>query len=178
MLLALLAALQSATPERLPATIPNPSFEEELRGWRSDGHRGFRAYAQRQVAWSSDRAADGRGWLEIDWAARSGAPPGSSYEVTTRIDARRYRGRQVAFSAAVRVPDHADRAVRLLARVTGGAASNQTFRPLASSAVWRREQLVFEVPQGASAIEIGFQADGRGGTLEADAARLTLLPRR
>lgn len=176
--LLLLAALQVA-PERLPGRLPNPSFERDMRGWRSETNvAGYRAYGRREASYSSDRAAEGRGWLELDWASRRGTPPDAYFRVTARIDARRYRGRTLAFSAAVRVPDHASGEAALTARVARVGGTGDHERRLGASPAWRRVQLVFPVPRDATSIELGFLIDGRGGELEVDAARLAILPRR
>ena len=176
LLLALLA-LQSA-PARLPETIANPSFERGLEGWRFDFNvGGYRAYPRREVDYSPERAAEGRGWLEIDWASPRGTPPGAWFHVTTRIDARRYRGRTIAFSAAVRLPDHASGAAALTARAIGPGAGARHEQRLRATPTWRRDQLVFAVPRGAVAIELGFLVDGRSGELEADAVRIDILHR-
>ena len=175
LLLALLA-IQAAEP--LPRTILNPSFEQELRGWRTDTNvRGYRGYSQQEVSYSSDRAAHGSRWLGINWAARSGTPPNAYYRLTTRIDARRYRGRTLIFSAAVRLPEHAHRAAALTLAVTSPAGRHGQEHRLASTSTWRRERLVFRVPRDAVSIELGFLVDGRSGALEADAVRLERAPR-
>jgi hypothetical protein len=173
LLLALLA-LQAAA-ERLPASIFNPSFERDLQGWLSDSNeRGYRAGAAEEVDYNSGRAADGRSWLHIGWASRRGTPPGAYYRLTTRIDAQRYRGRTVAFSAAVRLPEHAHRAAALTARVVGPAGASESEQRLNAGPAWRRERLVFRVARDAGSIELGFLVDGRGGELEADAVRLQI----
>lgn len=170
LLLALLA-IQAAEP--LPRAIPNPSFEQELRGWRTDTNvSGYRAYAQQEVRYSSDRAAQGRRWLGIDWAARSGTPPNAYYRLTTRIDTRRYRGRTLIFSAAVRLPEHAHRAAALTVSVRRPDGASAREHRLDWGTTWRRERIAFHVPRDAASIELGFLVDGRSGELEADAVRL------
>lgn len=173
-LLLVLLALQAAL-ERLPRTIPNSSFERGILGWRTDTNEsGYRAGAHREVNYSSDRAAEGRGWLGIHWASRRGTPPGAYYRLTTRVDAHRYRGRTVAFSAAVRLPEHAHRAAALTVRVRESEAASGQEHRLDAGTAWRREELVFRVSRDAEWIEIGFLVDRRGGDLEADAVRLAV----
>lgn len=175
LLLALLA-IQAAEP--LPRTILNPSFEQELRGWRTDTNvRGYRGYSQQEVSYSSDRAAHGRRWLGINWAARSGTPPNAYYRLTTRIDGRRHRGRTLIFSAAVRLPEHAHRAAALTTSVRSPDGASAREHRLDWAATWRREQVTFRVPRDAVSIELGFLVDGRSGALEADAVRLERAPR-
>jgi len=173
-----LLVLAASARDRLPLLPANPGFERGLEGWRSDFNvGGYRAYPRREAGYSSERAAEGRGWLEIDWASRRGTPPGAWFHVTTRIDARRYRGRTIAFSAAVRLPDHASGAAALTARAIGPGAGARREQRLRATPTWRRDQLVFAVPRGAVAIELGFLVDGRSGELEADAVRIDILHR-
>ena len=84
---------------RKPST--NPAFERGLQGWLSDSNeaaiaaraaRGNRLYA------ATVRRTRSHRWLRIGWAVAPGAAPPRALIIalTTRIDARRYRGRTVA----------------------------------------------------------------------------------
>lgn len=168
-MLVLLLLLLAAEP--FPARIANPGFERGLDGWTTGGHSGFRASAMRIVAWSSDRPAGGRGWLQAGWAARSGAPPGAEFRITTTIDARRYRGWRVRFSAMTRAPDFADR----MNSLTVGAGGRTAAMPIAASEAWTPHSVVLEVPRDAGTIELGFRLRRGSGELDADEVRLELV---
>jgi hypothetical protein len=157
--------------ERLPPRIANPGFEQGLRHWTTRGHRGFRAAPMAIVGYSSDRPAEGRGWLKAGWAARSGAPPDAVYHITTLVDARAYRGRRARLSAMTRVPDYAANSGALTIRAAGGAAESR----IRASANWRRHAVIFDVPADARVIELGFRLERMSGELEADAVRLERL---
>lgn len=166
-MLALLLLLLAAAPAR----IANPGFEDGLNAWSTDGHRGFRASPMRIVAYSSDRPAEGRGWLRAGWAARSGAPPGANYRIATVVDARRYRGRRVRLSAMTRAPDFAHGSNVL----TIGAGTRTAEARIAASAAWRRHSVTLDIPRLARTIELGFRVESTSGELEADAVRLQIL---
>lgn len=157
--------------DRPPPQIANPGFEQGLRHWTTRGHRGFRAAPMAIVNYSSDRPAEGRGWLKAEWAARSGAPPDAVYRITTMVDARAFRGRRVRLSAMTRVPDYASSSGALTIGAGGGAAESR----IGASVSWRRHAVIFDVPSDARVIELGFRLEHMSGELEADAVRLERL---
>lgn len=172
-MLPLLLALQAAVPSQapLPQRIANPGFERGLRHWTARGHRGFRAGAMRIVDYSSDRPAEGRGWLRAGWAARSGAPFDAAYHVTTLVDARRYRGRRVRLTAMTRAPEFAHRTSALIIEAGGRAAELR----IAASTTWQPHSVILDVPRDARVVELGFRLEDSAGELEADDVRLAIL---
>lgn len=170
-MLALLLLVAMAPSDPPPARIANPGFERGLSGWTAEGHRGFRASPMRIVNYSSDRPAEGRGWLRAGWAARSGAPPGANYRITTFVDAHRYRGRRVRFSAMTRAPDFAHGSNVL----TISAGTRTAEARIAASAAWRRHSVTLDIPLGARTIALGFRVERTSAELEADAVRLQVL---
>jgi hypothetical protein len=164
-------ATAPATPVTPAARLTNAGFERGLSGWRAEGHRGIRAEPERHAAWSSDRAAEGRGWLNVGWRGRSGAPPGAEKRITFLLDARPYRGRRLRLSAMTRAPDFAAGSSSLIARIDG----TETGATIGASPNWQRHHLDFRVPRDARRLEIGFVVAGTGGELDADAVRLQRL---
>lgn len=160
-----LLLLALAAAETLPARIPNPDFDQDMRGWSGFGHGGFSAYVVHD--YGSPRSY----WLKAGWAARSASPPDAEYRVATRIDARRYRGRRIRVSAATRAPEFAHRVSSLFARA--GAAQAET--RIDSSETWRRHSVDLAVPSDAGTIEIGFRVEGTSGELNADRIRLEIV---
>lgn len=178
MLTALLIAALAVGP-RLPDRIANPGFEDGLRGWTIVPFRGLRADVARNPGYGPDRAAEGRFWLSGGWVARSGAPRGAAMRVTTRLSARRYRGRTIRVSAMTRAPDFASGASQLFVRGHGPAgAGPETTAPITASDDWRRQGVEFLVPRDADAIELGFIINGTRGQIDADAMRLEVVRRR
>lgn len=170
----LIAALAAAPP--LPDRIVNPGFEDGLRGWTIVPFRGLRADVARNPGYGSDRAAEGRYWLTGGWVARSGAPPGASMRVTTRLNARRYRGRTIRISAMSRAPDFASGASQLFVRGHGPAgAGPEAATPITASEAWRRQSVDLFVPRDAGSIELGFIINGTRGQLDADAVRIDVV---
>ncbi len=177
MLTALLIATLAAGP-RLPDRIANPGFEDGLRGWTIVPFRGLRADVERNPGYGPDRAAEGRFWLSGGWVARRGAPRGAAMRVTTRLSARRYRGRTIRVSALTRAPDFASGASQLFVRGHGRAgAGPEVATGITASADWRRQSVEFLVPRDAASIELGFIINGTRGQIDADAVRLEVVRR-
>jgi hypothetical protein len=158
----MLAAVLLLLTETFPVTIPDPGFDRDLRHWGTTGHRGYRAdLASNYPARPRER------WLHMGWAARSRAPEDSEYRVFTFVDARRYRGRQVRFSAVVRSRAEGSSMVAM----TEGASAGIGLHPTSG---WDRQGVILRVPRNARTIEIRFLVRG-GASLEADDVRLDVL---
>lgn len=167
----LVAALGTAPP--LPDRIVNPGFEDGMRGWAIVPFRGLRADVAGNPGYGSDHAAEGRFWLTGGWVARNGAPPGAEMRVTTRLNARRYRGRTIRVSAMTRAPDFASSASSLFVRSDGMAGAGPEARtPIVASDGWRRQSVDLLVPRDAGSIELGFILEGTSAQLDADAVRV------
>jgi hypothetical protein len=158
----LAAILLQLAAAQLPATIPNPRFERGLEGWTASGERGFRAGIV-----SSYPASPRRRWLTAGWAARSRAPDDSEFNVSTRIDARRYRGRRIMVSARIRA--------RGDVLFFASAHLLQSDAAIAEEQDWRRYSIILPVIRQADSIEVGFQLRGGGARLEADDVRVRVL---
>jgi len=156
------ASLLLLLTETFPATIRDPGFTRGLDHWRTAGHRNYRA-----APGSNYPARPARRWLSVGWAARYRPPGDAEYRVFTIVDARRYRGRLVCFSAAIRTPG---RGARLVAVTRGASARHDLY----ASDGWDRQGVNFHVPRDADTIEVGFRLRGGGG-LDADDVRLTVL---
>jgi hypothetical protein len=153
--------------------IANPGFEQGLRGWQSEGHRGIGAGIESNRGYTIRRAARGEHYLNMGWRARSGAPPGAERRVFTSFDARPYQGRLIRVSAQTRVPDFAHRNARLAVSAAGAEAVTL----IGASAAWRRHGVELRVPRDAREIEIAFIVEGTRAELAADDVRLELLRR-
>ncbi|HTU11646.1 MAG TPA: hypothetical protein VMG08_12210 [Allosphingosinicella sp.] len=158
----LAAALLLLLTETFPATLTNPGFARGMDDWGATGHRGYRAEVD-----SNYPARPRRQWLSAGWAARSAPPRDSDYQVFTFVDARRYRGRRVRFSAEVRTRGQG----ASLVAMANGARTQAAVTP---SSDWRRQGVVLQVPSNADIIQVGFRLRGGGG-FEADNARLEIL---
>ena len=160
----MLAALLLLAAAPLPATIPNPGFDDGLEGWSSEGHRGFRALPL---------SADGgpSRLLSMAWAARYRSPDDAWFRVSTRIDARRYRGRRIRISASARAYGRPDGAASIFAR----AGATEAVTPLARDVEWRRRSVDLAVPRRAREIVLGFHIGRAGTRIEADDVRLEIL---
>lgn len=158
----MVAALILLLTETFPATIADPDFNRGMDHWDRLGHRGYRADVT-----STYPARPVRRWLNVGWAARSRAPDDSEYRVFTFVDARRYRGRIVRFSAAVRTRGRG----ASLDVVTEGASARTMLR---ASDEWGRQSVVLRVPPDADRIQVGVHLQG-GASLDADDVRLEVL---
>jgi hypothetical protein len=162
-ILAALLLQLAATP---PATIPNPGFERDLQGWAPVGYRGFRAGI------GSDYPANARHWLHMGWAARSRTPDDADFQVSTTIDARRYRGRRIRISAETKVRSGRDSGANIL---FAGAGTAHARMVLPESDLWQRQSVTLAVPRSAGTITLGFRIENAGGGIEADNVRLEIL---
>jgi hypothetical protein len=162
-ILAALLLQLAATP---PATIPNPGFERGLEGWAPAGHRGFRAGI------GSDYPANGRHWLHMGWAARNRTPGDADFQVSTTIDARRYRGRRIRISVETKVRNGRDSGANILFVSAGTAHARMA---LLESDAWQRQSVTLAVPRSAGTITLGFRIENAGGGIEADNVRLEIL---
>lgn len=160
----MLAALLLLAPAPLPATIPNPGFECGLEGWSSEGHRGFRA-----LPFSADGGPSRL--LSMAWAARYRSPAEAWFRVSTRIDARRYRGRHVRISASVRAFGRAEGVAVIFADAGAGEAATTLHR----DRPWERRSVDLAVPRRAREIVLGFHIRRSGARIEADDVRLEVL---
>ena len=176
LLLALAAIPGLAAGERLPRELVNPSFEQDLRGWQVSGHRGLGAGVMTNAGLRWPQAAQGEAWLETGWRARSAAPRGAQKTIVTLVDARRYRGRRLRFSALTRAPSFASGASALRARTYGPGGTTEASAYIGASGGWRLHSVDFAVPRDARAVEIGFVVQGTRSQLDADAVRLEILP--
>lgn len=160
-LLALAAAVQLA----------NPGFEQGLRGWQAVGHVGIGVGVSDNRGYTFRQSAEGEHYLHIGWRRRSAAPPGAMMRVSTRIDARRYRGRLIRVSAQTKAPDFADRNSRL----TVGAGAAEAGTAITASERWRRHSVLLRIPRRAAEIEIAFVTGGTRSQLAADDVRVEVL---
>lgn len=158
----MLAGLLLLLTEIFPATIADPGFDRDLRAWGMTGHRSYRA----DVA-SNYPARPAHRWLNVGWAARNRAPDDAEYRVFTFVDARRYRGRLVRFSASIRTRGRG----ASLDAVTEGASVRS---PLRTSHEWDRQGVILRVPRDADTIQLGFHLRS-GASLDADDVRLEVL---
>ena len=162
----MLAALVLLLAQPLPASILNPGFERGLEGWTAAGHRGFRATV------GSNYPAAGRHWLHLGWAARNRSPDDAAFQVSTMIDARRYRGRRIRLSAEISVGRSRDSGSAILFAETEGAGAHAI---LAQNDDWRRQDVVLDVPRRARTIALGFRIANAGPSIDADNVRLEIL---
>ena len=153
------------------AQLVNPGFEQGLRGWEAVGHPGIGVGVSGNRGYTIRQSAQGEHYLSIGWRRRSAAPRDAAMRVSTRFDARRYRGRLVRVSALTKAPDFAHRNARLA--VSAGGAEAGT--PIEASARWRRHSVLLRVPRRALEIEIAFVTGGTGSQLGADDVRLEIL---
>jgi hypothetical protein len=153
------------------AQLVNPGFEAGLRGWQALGHPGIGVGVFDDRGYTIRQSAQGEHYLSIGWRRRSAAQRDAAMRVSTRLDARRYRGPLIRVSAQTRAPDFAHRNARLTASAGGGEAST----PIAASARWRRHSVLLRVPRRAREIEIAFVTRGTGSQLGADDVRLEVL---
>ncbi|HVQ08205.1 MAG TPA: hypothetical protein VMS43_07195 [Allosphingosinicella sp.] len=161
MMLIALAALQLA----------NPGFEQGLRGWQVVGHTGIGVGVADNQGYTIRQSAEGEHYLHIGWRRRSAAPRDAAMRVSTRVDARRYRGRLVRVSAQTKAPDFAHRHSRLVASAGGAEVGTA----IAASMRWRRQSVLLRVPRRANEIEIAFITSGTRSQLAADDVRLEIL---
>ncbi len=163
----MLAALLLVAAAPLPAAVSNPGFERGLEGWAVSGDRGFRAGI------GSNYPAAGRHWLHMGWAARNRTPDDAGFQVSTIIDARRYRGRRVRISAGTRISDGGRGGGALL---FAGAGSEQARAILSFGGdEWRRHGVILAIPRNAATIILGFRIENAGPWIEADDVRLEIL---
>ena len=157
----------------LAAQLANPGFEQGLRGWEAVGHPGIGVGVQSNRGYTIRQSAEGEHYLGIGWRRRSAAPRDAEMRVSTRLDARRYRGRLIRVSAQTQAPDFADRNARL----TVGAGGAEAGIAIAASARWRRHSVTLRVPRDAREIEIAFVTGGTRSQLGADDVRLEVVRR-
>ncbi|HYI47519.1 MAG TPA: hypothetical protein VEX35_03550 [Allosphingosinicella sp.] len=155
------------------AQLVNPGFEEGLRGWQAVGHPGIGVGVQNNRGYTIRQSAEGEHYLSIGWRRRSAAPRDAAMRVSTRFDARRYRGRLIRVSALTKAPDFAHRNARLI--VSAGGAEAGT--PIEASERWRRHSVLLRIPRRAREIEIAFVTRGTGSQLAADDVRVELVRR-
>ena len=155
------------------AQLVNPGFEQGLRGWQAQGHRGIGVGVQDNRGYTVRQSAQGEHYLGIGWRRRSAAPPDAAMRVFTRVDARRYRGRLVRVSAQTKAPEFA----HLNTRLTVGAGGAEAGIAIAASGGWRRHSVLLRVPRRAREIEIAFVTGGTRSQLAADDVRLELVRR-
>ncbi|HEV7661533.1 MAG TPA: hypothetical protein VGO55_16970 [Allosphingosinicella sp.] len=74
------------------AQLANPGFEQRLRGWQALGHPGIGVGVHDNRGYTIRQSAEGEHYLSIGWRRRSAAPRDAQMRVSTRVDARRYRG--------------------------------------------------------------------------------------
>jgi hypothetical protein len=160
----MIAALLLLAAAPLPAAIPNPGFEQGLVGWTGDGHRGYLAH-------STYPRGGGPRRLSMAWAARSMPPAGARFRVSTRIDARPYRGRRIRVSASVRAYGRPGGAASIFAR----AGATEAAMPIPRDVEWRREGVDLAVPRDAREIVLGFHIERPGMRIEADDVLLEVL---
>jgi hypothetical protein len=153
------------------AQLANPGFEQGLRGWQALGHPGIGVGVSGNRGYTIRQSAEGEHYLHIGWRRRSAAPQGAMMRVSTRIDARRYRGRLIRVSAQTKAPDFADRNSRLVASA-GGAEAGVSIE---ASERWRRHSVLLRIPRRANEIEIAFVTGGTRSQLAADDVRLEVL---
>jgi hypothetical protein len=149
----------------------NPGFEQGLLGWQALGHPGIGVGVSDNRGYTIRQSAEGEHYLHVGWRRRSAAPRDARMRVSTRFDARRYRGRLIQVSARTKAPDFAHRNARLTASAGGAEASIA----IAASARWRRHSVTLRVPSRAREIEIAFVTSGTGSQLAADDVRLAVL---
>jgi hypothetical protein len=155
------------------AQLANPGFEQGLQGWQAVGHPGIGVGIQGNRGYTIRQSAEGEHYLGIGWRRRSAAPRDAMMRVSTRIDARRYRGRLIRISAQTQAPDFAHRNSRL----TVSAAGVEAGTPIVASEGWRRHSVLLRIPRRATEIEIAFVTGGTRSQLAADDVRLELVRR-
>lgn len=128
---------------------------------------GGRSYVRR---WS----AEGRYWLEVNWQARGATFEPAVYRMTTRLDARRYRGRRIRLSAATKAPPFASGVARLFVEAGAGESRRAETTVLASEE-WTRHAVELAVPRDARFIDLGFVTDGTRTSFSADDVRLRIV---
>lgn len=168
MILSALLLLSGQSP--LPDSIPNGGFEadaERATGWRFALGRGYRGGVDQGTAF------EGRQSAFIGYFARNGADRGGVQPaVYTRIDARRYRGKTIRISGAVRLP--AAGSGRLV--LSADAPRQQALSAAFSGDQWQRVAVDLTVPARARTIDIRFEVT-RGNDLNVDDVRIEPAPR-
>jgi hypothetical protein len=157
----------------LAAQLTNPGFEQGLRGWQAEGHRGMRAAIGSNRFYTVPQAARGDHYLDMGWRARNAAPREAAMRVFQQIDARRYRGRTIRVSAQTRAPDFAQGFGSLIVRAAGSEARTG----ISASETWRRHAVELRVPRNARQIEIAFMVEATQAELNADDIRIELVRR-
>lgn len=165
--------MQAAAPAQLPARIPNPGFERGLDGWSAGGNQRISAFVNSSSRYVRRMSPEGQHWLEMEWQARSAAYGPALYSVTTRIDARSYRGRRVRLSVATKAPPFAAGVALIFIRAEG--SDNRAEVRIGASEEWVRHAVAFAVPREARILELGFVSDGTRTSLAADDVRLEVL---
>jgi hypothetical protein len=153
------------------AQLANPGFEQGLYGWEAVGHVGIGVGVHDNRGYTIRQSAEGEHYLSIGWRRRSAAPRDAMMRVSTRVDARRYRGRLIRVSAQTKAPDFAHRNARLTLSAGGAEAGTA----IEASARWRRHSVLLRVPRHAREIEIAFVTSGTRSQLGADDVRLEIL---
>ena len=155
----------------LAAQLANPGFEQGLRGWQSEGHRGMRAAVGSNRFYVVPQAARDDHYLNMGWRARNAAPRDAAMRVFQQIDARRYRGRTIRVSAQTRAPGFAQGFGSLIVSADGADARTG----IAASESWRRHAVDLRVPRAARRIEIALQVEATQAELDADDVRIEVL---
>ena len=109
------------------------------------------------------RAYDGKRVIQLRF--RAAEPPTGFGTVMQSIDAERYRGRRVRFSAMIRgeeIGDWAGTWLRVDAANRTRALDNMSDRPLRGTAVWTESANVLDVDEDAASVHFGVLLSGAG----------------
>jgi hypothetical protein len=110
-----------------------------------------------------DRGYDGKRVIQLRFSAA--LPPGGFGTIMQSIDAARYRGRRVRFSAVIRGQEVADWAgtwLRVDAANGTRTLDNMNDRPLRGSAGWTEAANVLDVGEDAASVHFGVLLAGAG----------------
>ena len=109
------------------------------------------------------RAYDGKRVIQLRF--RAAEPPTGFGTVMQSIDAERYRGRRVRFSAMIRgeeIGDWAGTWLRVDAANRTRALDNMSDRPLRGTAVWTESANVLDIDEDAASVHFGVLLSGAG----------------
>ena len=134
---------------------------------------------RRRAAAARTARYDGKRVIQLRF--RAAEPPSGFGTVMQSIDAERYRGRRVRFSAVIRGREVADWAGAWLRVDTASGArslDNMQDRPLRGTTAWTEAANVLDVGEDAASVHFGVLLAGAGAVDLAGAALRGRRPRR
>lgn len=157
----------------IAAQLVNPGFEEGLRGWQTEGHRGMGVGVSDNRTYVVPQSARGEHYLSMGWRARNATSSDTQMRLWQEIDARGYRGQRVRVTALARAPEFAHGNGRMI--LTAGPAEASTGIP--ASEGWQLQSVELDVPRDAARLGIAFVVSGTPAELALDDVRLEVRQR-